>query len=130
MFCDVQWPVCESHIWKAQAKEEKWWFKKRQWKVKKTLEASITEYNLVNQALLALGVDINEEDISDVALANEKDLNVNESKNKTDGKSMPLDQRRVTFSSKEGKATVMMENEQKGEKEKKPNLKEKNKSHQ
>ena len=74
------------------------------------------EYRLVNRALRALGVDVEDDDDFEMEDSQQNDLN-----KANDGKLNTLEHMRVKFSSKDGDAKVVLEN--KGEKEKMTNFK-------
>ena len=63
-------------------------------------------------------MDVDDDDICAMEHSHQNDLN-----DVSDGNSQPLDQQRVKFSSTEGDATAILEDERKGEREKKPGLK-------
>ena len=87
-------------------------------KSRKSLEASMYEYTLVTRALEALGMDSEDVDVNDSAPVGQKEVHEKKKKHKTDEKSVQPDPRHVTFSSKEQKAIIHTEDEQRGEKEK------------
>ena len=89
----------------------------------------MAEYNLVNQALVALGVDIEDGDIVEAVVDDQKEITEKKMENTSDEKPVHPDRRRVKFSAREEKATIHMEEEQKGEKDKKSVSKSTNRAH-
>ena len=80
-----------------------------------TLEASMKEYNLVNQALQAFEED---GDIVEVVMNDQRKTTEKKMEDTNDGNTVHPDQRRVKFSARDEKATIHVE-EEKGEKDKK-----------
>ena len=107
---------CTSETFRLKTENNK--LRKANKQSRKTLEKSIDEYRLVNTALRAIGVDVEDDDDFEMEDSQQNDLN-----KANDGKLNTLEHMRVKFSSKDGDAKVVLENEHKGEKEKMTNFK-------
>ena len=76
------------------------------------------EYRLVNRALRALGVDVEDDDDFEMENFQQNDLDKAD-----EGELKTMEHTQVKFSSKDNDAKVVLKNEQKEEKEKRTNFK-------